>query len=144
MDEKIIYNSTEITNQIKNSLKSIKSSFQPKVLTGDSSTLETLAFQQNVLKKQMQLALKNFDIALASRFANKLEELQNIQLRHKIEQSQKAKQQTQVLQREMAYDVFSKLKDLPSAQTKQILASLPNIETDLGEWFLVLKTWLDK
>ena len=103
-----------------------------------TSEIQSLEFQQNILQKEKEIALSNFNIPLANQLSTKLEEVQNTLA------EKQAKISNEDIQREMTYHSFLKLKDLENSQIQEILNSTPELNEILGEWFPVLNLWLNK
>ena len=130
------------------------------------SKLDAINLKKDIYEQQKELALAKFDIAYANKLNKQIntltsqyntalknaEEYQSLidQKRSQIEEDFDAKYGTTVanltqdMQREMTYDVFVKLKDLPKDQTQEILNNNPKIEQYLGDWYSALKLWLNR
>ena len=130
------------------------------------SKLDAINLKKDIYEQQKELALAKFDIAYANKLNKQIntltsqyntalknaEEYQSLidQKRSQIEEDFDAKYGTTVanltqdMQREMTYDVFVKLKDLPKDQTQEILNNNPKIEQYLGDWYSASKLWLNR
>ena len=112
----------------------------------EEQKLDVLKLQKNIIEKELEIALNNFDIKKASKLSKDLDEIELVL--NKAEKKPETKiQQTfedERQKREMTYQAFLKLKDLPKGQTNQILKDSSKLKEVLGDWFDALCLWLEK
>ena len=134
----------DFRKQIVDCLEKLKSSFENKqqvknCVKQDLNKLLKNSFEKEILKKEQEKALKNFDIAYANKLATQIE---NLDMLLEIQKEQQNSKEEDELHRDMAFDVFSRLKQLSKEQIKEILETTPQIKNYLEDWFQVLVSWL--
>ena len=134
----------DFRKQIVDCLEKLKSSFENKqqvknCVKQDLNKLLKTSFEKEILKKEQEKALKNFDIAYANKLATQIE---NLDMLLEIQKEQQNSKEEDELHRDMAFDVFSRLKQLSKEQIKEILETTPQIKNYLEDWFQVLVSWL--
>lgn len=96
-------------------------------------------FQKNIIEKELEVALKKFDLKEAKHLAKKLDELVAFEDNSVVSQ----KFENEQMQREMAYEAFFVLKNMPKSLVQQVLQDQSKLSDFLGEWFSALKLWLN-
>ena len=157
---------SSITNNTKQAINNQQTADLNGVQKEYQSTLDAIALKCDICQQEKELALANFDIAYANKLNQQIntltsqyntalknaEEYQNLidQKRTEIEKEFDSKygatveSLTQNMHREMTYDAFVKLKDLPKSQAQEILNSNPEIKEYLGDWYSALTLWLNR
>ena len=124
-------------------LENIKRNFEDKAKEKDNSENDALQLKVNVLKGELKSAFKTFDVAKANKIQKELTKLQLKVEENLTKNLVLNEHQKQELRREMTYQAFFELKNLPAKQVSLILNTSKELKNLLGDWHSTLSLWLN-